>query len=125
MVAPPEDQADGVIGLGAPSWNFGTALKVRRFQHELPWSLDDTAELMDSLLFRFGDRVSDQRSIIADLDAVARVYESPQDRWTTLAAATVRNSKTYLFEFGCPTEDRDTCELEFQGFLDGIVFGAN
>jgi len=125
LIAPPEDQADGVIGLGAPSWSFGTALKVRRFQHDSPWSLDDTAELMDSLLFRFEDRVSDQRSVISDLDAVARVYESPQDRWTTLAAATVRDSKTYLFEFGCPTEDRDTCELEFQGFLDGIVFGSN
>ena len=122
LVAPPEVQADGVIGLGVPAWNFGTALKVRRFQHVPPWGLDDTAGLMDSLLFRFGDRISDQRSFITNLDAVVRVYESPQDGWTTLAAATVRGSKTYLFEFGCPTGGRDLCESDFQGFLASIEF---
>ena len=122
LVAPIELQGGGEMGFGVPGWNMGTALKVRRFQHESPWGLEDTAELMNSLLAKFGTRVSDQSSRIADLDAITKLYESPDGHWSTISAATVRDSYTYLFEFGCPADQQDDCAVAFRSILDGVEF---
>ena len=125
LAAPPGIQADGVRGLGVPGWNFGTALRIRRFRHEAPWTLTDTADLMDSLLARFGERLSGEPSLTSGLDTVISSYESPDDGWITIAAATVRDLQTYLFELGCPAEERAGCEDLIRGFLAGAQFGEH
>jgi hypothetical protein len=122
LAAPPEHQMDGVTGLGVSGWNFGTALRMKRLRHEAPWTLTDTANLMDSLLFRFGERVIEDQRKIDGLEAVIRVYDSSDADWVMIAAATVRDLHTYLFEFGCPAEDQVSCEVLFQDLLDNVRF---
>lgn len=122
VVAPPELQGDGLAGLGVPGWNFGTALRVRRLRHEAPWTLNDSMNIMDSLLVRFGERSTDERRRLGDGEAVIRVYESPDDGWVTIAAATVRDLHTYLFELGCPADEQAACEVLMQDYLDGVRF---
>ena len=125
LAAPLELHADGVAGLGVPGWNFGTALQVKRLRHEAPWSLDDTENLMDSLLGRFGERTTDERRRIEELETVTRVYESRDGDWITIGAATVRDLHTYLFQLGCPAESRSWCEGLLQELLDDVRFGAD
>ena len=120
LAAPPHIQAEGVTGLGVPGWNFGTALRVRRLRHEAPWSLEDTAGLMDSLMARFGNRISDASTQVDEIDAISRVYESVDDGWITAVAATVRNLQTYLFELGCPAEERESCEEALDEYVQGV-----
>lgn len=122
LAAPTDLQKEGVMGLGVPGWNFGTALRVRRLRHEAPWTLADTTTLMDSLLSRFGERTTEERRQIGESDAVVRVFESRDDEWTTIATATVRNLHTYLFELGCPDEYRSQCEDLLTELLDGVRF---
>jgi hypothetical protein len=122
LAAPPELQAEGVSGLGVPGWNFGTALRIKRLRHEAPWTLSDTAELMDSLLIKFGDRVRDETVQVDGLATIARVYDAPEHGWVTFAAATVRDLHTYLFEFGCPSEERVFCESQFLSLIDDVRF---
>lgn len=122
LLAPPDLQADGVTALGVPGWNFGTALQVKRLRHEAPWTLTNTTDLMDSLLVKFGERSGEERREVDGLETAVRVYESPEDAWVTIAGATVRDLHTYLFELGCPEEDRASCEVLFQELLDGVHF---
>ena len=122
LVAPPGLQAEGVRGLGVPGWNFGTALRVRRLRHEAPWTLADTSGLMDSLLVKFGGRVSDGDTEVDGHGSIVRVYEAPDDGWVTIAAATVRDLHSYLFELGCPVAERDSCEELLQSLLAGVHF---
>ena len=122
LAAPTELQAEGVDGLGVPGWNFGTALRVRRFRHESPWTLADTAEIMDSLLVKFGERVAEDTRQTDGLETILRTYESSDKDWVTTAAATVRDLHTYLFELGCPAEDRPSCEGLLHGLLDDVWF---
>ena len=124
LVAPSEVQMAGLTGLGVPGWNFGTALHVRRLGHESPWTLSDSAELLDSLMTKFGDRSTDERRQIGGIDAVIRVYESPEDEWVTIVAATVRDLHTYLFEFGCPLGELEFCRDTFAKYLTGVQFNA-
>ena len=108
--------------MGVPGWNFGTALQVRRMRHEDPWTLSDTAGLMDSLLVKFGERVSDNNDEVGGVETVIRAYESSDDAWITIAAATVNNSHTYLFALGCPIESRISCEILLRGILSDAQF---
>jgi len=125
LAAPLELQAEGLSGLGVPGWNFGTALRIRRLRHEAPWTLSDTAELMDSLLIRFGERVRDDTAQVDGLPTIVRVYDAPEHGWTTFAAATVRDLHTYLFEFGCASDERIFCESQFLSLIDGVRFSNN
>jgi hypothetical protein len=122
LVAPPELQAEGVRGLGVPGWNFGTALRIRRLRHEAPWALADTSELMDSLLVKFGGRVSHGDTEVDGHQSIIRVYEALDDNWVTIAAATVRDLHSYLFELGCPATQRASCEALLQSLLAGVHF---
>ena len=122
LAAPASSQVEGMSGLGVPGWNFGTALRVRRLRHEAPWTLEDSASLMDSLMARFGDRVSDGRTRVDGLDAINRVYESMDDGWITVVAATVRDLQTYVLELGCPAEERESCEAALDGYVQGVEF---
>ena len=108
--------------MGVPGWNFGTALQVRRMRHEDPWTLSDTAGLMDSLLVKFGERVSDKNDEVGGAETVIRAYESSDDAWITIAAATVNNSHTYLFTLGCPIESRISCEILLREILSDAQF---
>jgi len=122
LTAPVGDQAEGVQGLGVPGWNFGTALRVRRLRHEVPWSLADTTNLMDSVLARFGERSSEDRRQVDGFETVVRVYASPADRWVTFGAALVRDQHTYLYELGCPSDDLASCETLLDELLGGVHF---
>ena len=123
LAAPANSQVEGVSGLGVPGWNFGTALRVRRLRHEAPWTLEDSAGLMDSLMARFGDRISDAPTRVDGLDAINRVYESAEDGWITVVAATVRDLQTYVFELGCPAQEREFCESALDGYVQSVEFG--
>ena len=122
LAAPPELHTEGVSGLGVPGWNLGTALRIKRLRHEAPWTLSDTEELMDSLLIKFGERVRDETVQVDGLATIARVYDAPEHGWVTFAAATVRDLHTYLFEFGCPSEERVFCESQFLSLIDDVRF---
>lgn len=122
LVAPPDQHVEGVRGMGVPGWNFGTALQVRRMRHEDPWTLSDTAGLMDSLLVKFGERVSDKNDEVGGAETVIRAYESSDDAWITIAAATVNNSHTYLFTLGCPIESRISCEILLREIVSDAQF---
>ena len=125
LTAAPELQLDGSRGMGVPGWNFGTALQVRRLRHEEPWTLVDTVNLMDSLLVKFGQRVDEGHVDIASLGAEKRVYESSENGWVTIAAATVHDFYTYLFVLGCPEEDQTSCDVLFHDLLDGVHFDSD
>lgn len=122
VAAPPDLQGEGVSGLGVPGWNFGTALRIRRLRHEAPWLLSDTATLMYSLLGRFGEQASDELTQLTGQETIVRTYESPENEWITTVAATVRDLHTYLFELGCPADDRDSCQNLLQQILVGVQF---
>jgi hypothetical protein len=77
---------------------------------------------MDSLLVKFGERSTEERHQVGGVEAVVRVYELPEHEWATIVAATVRDLHTYLFEFGCPANDKARCESLMQEFLDGVQF---
>jgi hypothetical protein len=77
---------------------------------------------MDSLLIRFGERVTDETAQVDGLATIVRVYDAPEHGWITFAAATVRDLHTYLFEFGCPSDERVFCESQFLSLIDGVRF---
>jgi len=73
---------------------------------------------------KFGDRSTEERRQVGGKDAVIRVYESPEDEWVTIVAATVNDHHTYLFEFGCPLGELEFCRGAFAKYLTGVQFDA-
>lgn len=120
LAAPFEVQEEGVVGLGVPGWNAGTAIRLRRFRHEDPWTLSDTEELMDSLYIKFGNQVGQSPTEVDGHTAITRRYESPEYRWTSFVTATVVENRSYLVELGCPFSKSVYCAEQLDYLIDGI-----
>jgi hypothetical protein len=122
LIAPTERQVFSVRGLGPDAWKLGTAVRVRRFRNSPPVALAESASTLDTLYVRYGDRVTDLPSKVADTDAVQRIYHDEDGGWDTHVAAAVVGDATYLFEFGCPATSRADCTTELVQFLATVRF---
>ena len=120
LAAPFTFHEEGVVGLGVPGWNTGTAIRLRRFRHEEPWTLSGTEGLMDSLYRKFGDQSGHSTSEFDGNKAVRRTYESQGYQWTSFVVATFVEQRSYLVLFECPSEHREYCAELLGELIDGV-----
>jgi len=122
ILAPSSQQVYSVRGLGPDAWKLGTAVRIRRFRNNPPWELADAAITVDALYARLGERVDDRSTSVGGVDGLLRIYEAVDRDWSTYVAATVLDSVTYLFEYGCPDLSESTCVAELSRLTESVVF---
>jgi hypothetical protein len=124
VIAPANIQRYSVSGLGPDGWKQGTSTRVRRFRNETGRTLEEAVNALDSLLFRFGNRIDETSSVIGSEPGALLTFSSPDGSWRTLVGATVVSDATYLFEIGCPSEFIFECESALSDLLTGVTFDA-
>jgi hypothetical protein len=122
ILAPPSQQVYSARGLGPDAWKLGKAVRIRRFRNNPPWELADAAITMDALYARLGESTEEQSTSVGGVEGLLRVYRAVDRDWSTYVAATVLDSTTYLFEYGCPDQSGSTCVAQLNRLTNSVVF---
>lgn len=123
VIAPLNLQENGVMGLGPPGWNMGTAMRIRRVRNGGRADLADVRAVVDVLYSRAGELLPESLIEIDGNDGVLRTYRDRDSRWDTLVAAGAIGEVTYLFTAGCPQTRTSECLSFLRDFVDSADFG--